>query len=81
VAGHIEIGDDCTIGAKSGVSNTIKDKGIFTGYPPLPHGEWLRAKALFARLPELKKRIEELEERWGGGGGGGAGGGWAGRDK
>jgi UDP-3-O-[3-hydroxymyristoyl] glucosamine N-acyltransferase len=63
VAGHIEIADDCTIGAKSGVSNTIKDKGIFTGYPPLPHGEWLRAKALFARLPELKKRIEELEER------------------
>jgi UDP-3-O-[3-hydroxymyristoyl] glucosamine N-acyltransferase len=63
IVGHIEIADDCIVGAKSGVHNDIKTKGVFTGYPALPHKEWLRVQAITAKLPELKKRLEELEKR------------------
>ncbi|MBI5599423.1 MAG: UDP-3-O-(3-hydroxymyristoyl)glucosamine N-acyltransferase [Deltaproteobacteria bacterium] len=63
VAGHIEIADDCTIGAKSGVSNTLKEKGTYTGYPPVPHNEWLKKQAVFARLPEMKKKLDAVEKR------------------
>jgi UDP-3-O-[3-hydroxymyristoyl] glucosamine N-acyltransferase len=63
VAGHIEITDDVVIGAKSGVTGDIKEKGVYTGYPAAPHKEWLRATALFLKLPEIKKRLENLEKR------------------
>ncbi|HZX36618.1 MAG TPA: UDP-3-O-(3-hydroxymyristoyl)glucosamine N-acyltransferase [Thermodesulfobacteriota bacterium] len=63
VAGHIEITDDVMIGAKSGVTNDIKEKGVYTGYPVVPHMEWLRAQAAFGKLPELLKRVRELEKK------------------
>jgi UDP-3-O-[3-hydroxymyristoyl] glucosamine N-acyltransferase len=36
---------------------------MVAGYPAIDAREWRRASALFRRLPELKKRIEELEVR------------------
>jgi UDP-3-O-[3-hydroxymyristoyl] glucosamine N-acyltransferase len=63
VAGHIEVADDCIVGAKAGVSKDIKKKGAFTGYPALPHNLWLRAQVVFSKLPEMKKRLEELGKR------------------
>ncbi len=63
VAGHISIADDCVVGAKSGVTNDIRKKGVYTGYPVIPHAEWLRAQGVFARLPEIRKRLLELERR------------------
>lgn len=63
VVGHITIGDDTGIGAKSGVTGDLPGRAVYTGIPAIPHGEWLRAQALFPRLPELKKKIAELERR------------------
>jgi len=63
VGGHITIGPRTLIGAKSGISQDLSGNGAFSGVPALPHGKWLRAQALYARLPELKKRIEILEEK------------------
>ncbi|HBO85021.1 MAG: UDP-3-O-(3-hydroxymyristoyl)glucosamine N-acyltransferase [Deltaproteobacteria bacterium GWC2_42_11] len=63
VAGHIEIGNDITIGAKSGVTHDLPAKGIFSGMPAIPHREWLKAVNIFAKLPELRKKILELENK------------------
>lgn len=63
LAGHIEVGDDVLVGAQSGVTNDVPSKSIVSGYPVVPHGEWLRSAALFSKLPEFKKRIAELEKR------------------
>ncbi len=63
VVGHIRIGDDTVVGAQSGVSRGLPEGGAFTGTPAMPHGEWLRAQALYSKLPELKKRLDELERR------------------
>lgn len=62
VADHTRIEAGAMIGAQSGVLGQVK-QGVYSGSPIMPHREWLKASAVFARLPELKKKIEELEKR------------------
>jgi UDP-3-O-[3-hydroxymyristoyl] glucosamine N-acyltransferase len=61
VADHATIDDGCMVGAQSGVMGHLV-KGVFSGSPAIPHRDWLKASALFARLPELHKKIRELED-------------------
>lgn len=63
IVGHIEIGDDVIIGSQSGVAQDITTKGVFSGTPAIPHREWLKAQNIFAKLPEMRKMILELEKR------------------
>lgn len=62
VSDHATVEDETMIGAQSGVMGHLK-KGIYSGYPVIPHKEWLKAVALFARLPEIFKRVKDLEDR------------------
>ncbi|MBI5563091.1 MAG: UDP-3-O-(3-hydroxymyristoyl)glucosamine N-acyltransferase [Deltaproteobacteria bacterium] len=62
VAGHLTIGDGVMIGAQSGVTADLSP-GAWSGSPAQPHSEWLRSQAIYAKLPELKKRVAELEKR------------------
>lgn len=64
VADHTQIDAGTMIGAKSGVLGHVQ-RGIYSGAPIMPHRDWLKASAVFARLPEMKKKIEELEKRIG----------------
>jgi UDP-3-O-[3-hydroxymyristoyl] glucosamine N-acyltransferase len=50
------------VGAKGGAMGEMK-KGIYSGILPMPHREWLKAMAVFAKLPELNKKIKELEDK------------------
>lgn len=63
VVGHIEIGDDVIIGSQSGVAQDITSKGVFSGSPAIPHREWLKAQNIFAKLPEMRKTLLELEKK------------------
>lgn len=63
VGGHINIGPRTLIGAKSGISHNLPGEAAFSGIPAMAHGKWLRAQALYAKLPELSKRIKDLEKR------------------
>ncbi|HLA50843.1 MAG TPA: UDP-3-O-(3-hydroxymyristoyl)glucosamine N-acyltransferase, partial [Thermodesulfobacteriota bacterium] len=63
VVGHIEITDDVIIGSQSGVAQDITEKGVFSGTPAMPHREWLKAQNIFAKLPEMRKKILELEKK------------------
>jgi UDP-3-O-[3-hydroxymyristoyl] glucosamine N-acyltransferase len=62
VRDHVKIADGCIIGAQAGVLGNLS-KGIYIGSPTMPHRDFLKSTALFARLPELNKRIKELEEK------------------
>jgi UDP-3-O-[3-hydroxymyristoyl] glucosamine N-acyltransferase len=59
---HVKIADGCIIGAQAGVMGNLS-KGIYLGSPAMPHRDWLRSTALFSKLPELNRRIKELEEK------------------
>jgi UDP-3-O-[3-hydroxymyristoyl] glucosamine N-acyltransferase len=62
VAGHLTIGDQVIVGGKSGVTKDIPAGENVSGFPPLPHKEWLKAQATFPHLPEMRERIRALEK-------------------
>ena len=63
VGGHLTIGRGVIAVGQSGVTNSVDAGQMVAGYPAIDAREWRRAAAVFKRLPELKKRIEELEVR------------------
>ena len=64
VVGHIQIADGSKINAQSGVSKSIKTpKSAVTGSPAFDYTSALRSQALTRNLPELEKRITDLENQ------------------
>ena len=63
LVGHIRIGDRVSVAAQSGVTRSLEGGSIVSGTPALPHHHHLRAVALFPKLPQLLKRIQQLEAR------------------
>jgi UDP-3-O-[3-hydroxymyristoyl] glucosamine N-acyltransferase len=62
VADHLSIDSGAIVGAQSGIVGHLP-KGVFSGTPAIPHKDWLRSQVLFAKLPEMNKKMRELEER------------------
>ncbi len=62
-AGHLSIGDNCVFAARCAPIGNVPDNSFYAGFPGRPHKEWLRAEAAVHKLPELIKRINELEKR------------------
>jgi len=63
VAGHLTVGDNVIAGGRTGVTKDIAPNQVVSGYPALPHRQWLEAQATFPHLPDLRKRIKELETK------------------
>ncbi|TAG51566.1 MAG: UDP-3-O-(3-hydroxymyristoyl)glucosamine N-acyltransferase [Cytophagales bacterium] len=64
VVGHIEVAAKTSIGAQSGISKDIFDSGkSYFGSPAVELKQQMRTYSVYRKLPELLKRIEELEEK------------------
>jgi UDP-3-O-[3-hydroxymyristoyl] glucosamine N-acyltransferase len=64
IVGHITIADGSKINAQSGVSKSIKfPNSAVTGSPAYDYGAALRAQVAGRNLPELEKKIKELEKQ------------------
>lgn len=63
VSGHLTIGDHTIIGPKAGIVKSTTGNEIISGIPGMPHKDWLKSHSIAARLPELKKKITQLEKR------------------
>jgi UDP-3-O-[3-hydroxymyristoyl] glucosamine N-acyltransferase len=63
VVGHLRIGDGARIGAQSGVAHDVGDGETVSGYPALPHREWLRMSVSLPRVPELLREFRKLQQR------------------
>lgn len=62
-AGHLRVGDGAVITAQSGVPSDVPRNSLYSGYPAMENRQWLKAMAALHRLPELSKRVRELEAR------------------
>lgn len=62
IADHSSLESGTIIGAQSGLTGHYK-KGIYTGSPAIPHREWLKSQSLFSKLPEMNRRIKEVEKK------------------
>jgi UDP-3-O-[3-hydroxymyristoyl] glucosamine N-acyltransferase len=70
VAGHLTVGKGAIASAQTGIPNSVDAGAFVSGYPAIENRDWLKASAVFRRLPELRKtlaslqrRLDELEER------------------
>jgi UDP-3-O-[3-hydroxymyristoyl] glucosamine N-acyltransferase len=63
IVGHIQIADGTKINAQSGVAKSIKTPNTaVTGSPAYDYTQSLRSQILSRNLPDLEKRIKNLEE-------------------
>lgn len=63
VAGHISVGDGCTAAGRAGIASDLPAGKVVSGFPAMDHRQWLRAQKVYKDLPNLLKRVRELERR------------------
>jgi len=63
IAGHLKIGNQVTVAAQSGVMHDIKDGDKWFGYPAQPDRQMKRQLIALQQLPDLLRRIGELEKK------------------
>lgn len=63
VAGHLTIGKGTIATAQTGIPASLEPGSFVSGYPAIPNREWLKAAALFRKLPELRRHLSDLDRR------------------
>ena len=62
IVGHIQIADGSKINAQAGLGKSLKIPGyVVTGSPAYEYNKAIRSQSLARNLPEMEKRIKELE--------------------
>ncbi|MBL4656025.1 MAG: UDP-3-O-(3-hydroxymyristoyl)glucosamine N-acyltransferase [Bacteroidia bacterium] len=63
IVGHITIADNTKIGAQSGISSNVDNEGAaLLGSPAIEIKDHMKSFVVFKKLPELERRILELEK-------------------
>ena len=60
---HVEVGDNVMVAARSGVNRSLEPNQIVAGAPVMAHETFLRSQAVIPHLPELRRRLRELEKQ------------------
>ncbi len=63
IADHVTIADGVMIAAKSGITGSIKKRGIVAGIPHQDIRKWRKNYAIFRNLEEYVERIKILEKK------------------
>lgn len=61
VANRVKIGDRSTVSSKGGVQSNVPANQIVSGHPAIPHRVFLKASAIFSRLPEMYKVYRQIQ--------------------
>lgn len=62
LSGHLKIGDGAKINAQSGVGKSLAPNAKVSGTPFGDFTSYMRSQAIVKNLPELVKKVQELEE-------------------
>jgi UDP-3-O-[3-hydroxymyristoyl] glucosamine N-acyltransferase len=60
-SGHLTVGDGAVITAGSGIPGDVPPGAIHSGKPAVENKLWLKITAALNRLPEMVKRVRDLE--------------------
>ena len=63
VAGHLTIGDGVIATGQTGIPGDVEPGRVISGSPAIDNRAWLKSSAVFAKLPELQRRVRELEQK------------------
>jgi UDP-3-O-[3-hydroxymyristoyl] glucosamine N-acyltransferase len=62
-AGHVTIGHRAKVAARAAIFSSVDDDAFVAGTPAIDNDEWKKAAAVFRKLPELRRKLRELEAR------------------
>lgn len=60
INGHIEICDNVTLIGRSGVIGSIKEPGIYGGFPCEPHRDNIKTMASIPQLNKIRKHVQKI---------------------
>ena len=60
-SGHLTVGDNVIVTAQSGLPGDVPSNSVRSGSPAVDNKLWLKYTAALTRLPDLQKRVRELE--------------------
>ena len=63
IADHVTLGNQVTVTAKSGTFRDLENNAVVSGWPAVPTGTWKRYIATLPKLPDLARKVKELESR------------------
>ncbi len=63
VLDHLQIGDQAIVLAQSGIARDVPPGAILTGTPAIDHHLWRLVQSCIPKLPELVKKLRQLEQR------------------
>ena len=63
LAYHVTIGDQAILTAQSGTFRDVESKGVYGGSPSVPINTWRKYVTLLPKLPDLSRKIKDLEAR------------------
>ena len=63
LADHVTVGNQVTVTAKSGTFRDLENNAVVSGWPAVPTGIWKRYVATLPKLPDLARKVKELESR------------------
>jgi UDP-3-O-[3-hydroxymyristoyl] glucosamine N-acyltransferase len=62
IVGHVQIGDGAKLGAQCGIMNDVPAGDTVMGSPARPKSDWMRIEGTISKLPELARRVKQLEK-------------------
>jgi UDP-3-O-[3-hydroxymyristoyl] glucosamine N-acyltransferase len=62
VAGHCRIGDNVIATAQAGLHGDIPAGSVLSGSPGFDNKQWLRATAIFSRLPDIIRQLQRKQK-------------------
>jgi UDP-3-O-[3-hydroxymyristoyl] glucosamine N-acyltransferase len=62
-SGHLTVGDNVIVTAQSGLPRDVASNSVRSGSPAVDNKLWLKYTAALTRLPDLQKRVRDLESR------------------
>ncbi|WNZ23377.1 UDP-3-O-(3-hydroxymyristoyl)glucosamine N-acyltransferase [Leptolyngbya sp. NK1-12] len=65
IVDHVKIGDSVIASAKAGIHNDVEAGAIVTGIPAIPHRLFVKATAVFNRLPEMYQTLRQVQKQLG----------------
>ena len=62
VNNRVKVGNKVIASSKCGIHCDIEDGQVISGFPAMPNKSWLRSSSIFKKLPELAKKLRQLDK-------------------
>ena len=63
VNNRVRVGNNVIASSKCGIHADVEDGKVISGFPAISNKSWLRSSSIFKKLPELAKKLRQLDKQ------------------